>query len=268
MSSVDELAAARQYLYAKRWRLDRARGIPRLTDAAEARRHIECLRAAGVSIRAIAAAAGLSATTISRTSRGLDKQIKIRVHSAILSVTVETARQRNGRAFVPAVGSRRRIHALYAIGHTADTIAEICELDAPAIRNALNAPGTWITAAKDREITRAYNQLWNKPGASTHNRSRAKRNGWAPPLAWDDDTIDLSNAIANLSGRSDHQHLGRPTLSRVVADVEDLLASATAPSEIASRLGYTCQSNLAAMLYRANRHDLVRRFDTPHREIA
>lgn len=193
----DERSRRERARYGKKWRLDRLRGIAYLVDPAPARDHIEELLAAGFSLRAIADAARLSPTTLSRIRRQLDKQIKRHVNAAILAVTVEKARDRQGRGFVPAVGYRRRIHALYAIGHTAESIAAASSLDASAIRNALNGPGEWITAEKAEAIGAAYDMLWSLPGPSPQNRGRARNYGWAPPLSWDDDTIDDPEATAS-----------------------------------------------------------------------
>lgn len=54
----------------------------------------------------------------------------------------------------------------------------------------LSGPGNLITLEKWREIKDVYDQLSMTPGPSPQTKERALRRGYAPPLAWDDSTID------------------------------------------------------------------------------
>lgn len=94
-----------------------------------------------------------------------------------------------------ARGTIRRIQALYAIGWTAQDIGTAAGLSNPrrvrAIANQARV-GHDMAAAIDR----AYRALCMKPGPSAVNRERAKIEGWAPPLAWDD--IDHDDSPAGL----------------------------------------------------------------------
>jgi hypothetical protein len=96
---------------------------------------------------------------------------------------------------VPAIGTHRRIQALMANGWSVDQIMD---------RAGYRKSGNWIkydattlhvnTAAKIAEV---YNELWDKPGPSKWTRTWARNQGYLPPLAWDDDTIDDPAAWAN-----------------------------------------------------------------------
>lgn len=249
-----------QARYRKWWNLQRARGIELRVDSTRAREHIESLLSLGWSLRAIADAAGISPTTVSRQYRGLEQKITIRMERAILSVSADKARDRSGREFVPAVGVRRRIHALYAIGHTAETVAAACDLDATSVRNAVNAPGEWITWEKANQVSLAYDRLWNVAGPSPHNRGRAVSLGWAPPLAWDDETIDDPAAKPQYGARSKRPGGGRP-VAEVIDDVEHLLDAGVALTGMAERLGYKDVDTLCRVLTRAGRYDLSRRVE-------
>lgn len=104
----------------------------------------------------------------------------------------ETGRTRK----VDATGTHRRIQALMVNGWSLDQIME---------RAGYRKSGNWIkydattlhvnTAAKIAEV---YNELWDKPGPSKWTRTWARNQGYLPPLAWDDDTIDDPAAWGDL----------------------------------------------------------------------
>ncbi|HEY1179351.1 MAG TPA: hypothetical protein VGF17_24615 [Phytomonospora sp.] len=246
------------YAYAKKWRLDRQRGITRYVDPAPTIAHVEQLLAAGLSKRAIAEAAGVSAQVITELTRHQPKHVTRTVAARILAVRVEHGHQRQApRGFVPAIGARRRIRALQAIGHPAAAIAEAAGVTVNVVNNISVQAGDWITAANRDAIHRAYEQLWSTPGPSAKVRGIAAKRGWAPPMAWDDDTIDHPDAQPDLgvdrrTGRGRNQE-------DLVEDVEDLLRFeplATA-EQLAVRLGYADRSGVQNALDRAGRQDLL-----------
>lgn len=99
---------------------------------------------------------------------------------------------------VSAVGSRRRLHALMTVGWSLPRME----------REAGVKRWTFIRIHKEGErvhrdtaelISQLYDELWNtEPSTETkaelhgvsYSKAIAKRNGYAPPMAWDDDTID------------------------------------------------------------------------------
>lgn len=102
---------------------------------------------------------------------------------------------------VDATGTHRRIQALMANGWSLDQIME---------RAGYRKSGNWIkydattlhvnTAAK---IAAVYDELWDKPGPSKWTRTWARNQGYLPPMAWDDETIDDPAAWANETDESD-----------------------------------------------------------------
>jgi hypothetical protein len=77
-------------------------------------------------------------------------------------------------------------------------IARAGGLRAPQLARALENPRT-ITPKLANEVRDAYDRLWNlEPQQETQEQreladaaaTTAKKSGWAPPLAWDDDQID------------------------------------------------------------------------------
>ena len=103
-------------------------------------------------------------------------------------------RTRGIRRLVDATGTRRRLRALSAIGWSLAALAAEMEYANPRSmqfmlhRDKVNRE----TAAK---IAALFDRLSMTPGPSKSARDRALSKGWAPPLAWDEGTIDDPNAV-------------------------------------------------------------------------
>lgn len=183
------MRSADEYRYHKQWRYDRAHGRTRMTDAEPARLHIATCLGAGMSIRAIAAAAGLSASALSRIWRGQD-QMRHSTARAILAVEpgVTTAAS-NGTTepFVPRIGAMRRVQALIALGWPHHELKRHSGVQTTMI---LSQRGQWITASTHAAIVHMYDDLSMTPGPSEKSRAWGKKLGYLPPLAWDDDDLD------------------------------------------------------------------------------
>lgn len=110
------------------------------------------------------------------------------------------ARNRDKTALVDGTGTRRRLQALAALGWSARAIAE-------RYGHSTDAVSTWVRAerinrATAKKVARWYDDL-SMTLPPTRNKferysvgstkGRAKRAGWFPPLAWDDETIDDPN---------------------------------------------------------------------------
>ena len=91
---------------------------------------------------------------------------------------------------VSAVGTRRRLQALMAIGWDQHSLAVEVGVTNTRISNlvrGINPEVTWHTAAR---VARVYDRLsmTAREGtkAARYARTVARRQGWPPPLAWDD----------------------------------------------------------------------------------
>lgn len=100
---------------------------------------------------------------------------------------------RNGEIRMrPAIGVKRRIQALMAMGFPTEYLAR--ELGVPD-----NLVRYWYRKAKSvyaatyEKVADLFDRLEFAEGPSKLSAARARNKGWAPPLAWDDD-IDLSTA--------------------------------------------------------------------------
>jgi hypothetical protein len=99
-----------------------------------------------------------------------------------------------------AVGACRRLRALAARSWSPQAVEQETGIPAPQVRRALD--GYEITPELAAAVGGAYDRLWDRdPPTATRAdrkaaraaRSGAAQRGWAPPLAWDDDQIDLSH---------------------------------------------------------------------------
>lgn len=103
--------------------------------------------------------------------------------------------------YVNAIGTNRRLQALSAIGWSANTIAKRFGMSECAVSRWYRS--TLVTPATAAKVARWYDDLcMSVPQPTTvqarysisSTKGKARVAGWAPPLAWDDDTIDDPDA--------------------------------------------------------------------------
>jgi hypothetical protein len=257
--------------YRKKWKIDNLRGVKRIVDPGKAQAHVQALvRDHGVSLRGIAEAAGVSAFIISDLNREIKRGLHRDSEKAILAVTAEAVLARpNGEGFVPNIGGRRRIQALMAMGWRHQDLTPLLGINTA---NIVHQQGDWFTKKKHDAIKELYDRLWNQRGPATIlSINRIKKAGYAPPLAWDDETIDDPNAVPALgtqvSGR------GRPTEGKirkydaVIEDVEFLLDEGLTWEALIDRLGMNGDT-LDRNLHRLGRADLIHRAKTMTERLA
>lgn len=158
----------------------------------------------GFSQHAFGALAGVSQRVIWSIQNGRQERSQREIVAAILNATPQTLIAATLPASrVPAVGARRRLQALACIGwsyraldHELQSARTATNLMTPSLHNAT------VTRALHDRVSQVYDRLWATP--STAERSRrtmkyADRNGYAPPMAWDDDTIDDPDAVPDRS---------------------------------------------------------------------
>lgn len=175
----------------KTWQIDRNRGVYAITDDPKQLEHIashiHALEAAGWSRRSIAAAAGISATAVSRLGNQRQAHVRHTTAAAILALDPHTLPTKAARGttepFVPKLGTTRRIQALIAIGWTHQALSQRSGVKTAVV---LNQPGRWVTRTTHDKVTALYRDLAATPGPSRVNRERAARLGYRSPLAWHD----------------------------------------------------------------------------------
>jgi hypothetical protein len=96
------------------------------------------------------------------------------------------------------VGAKRRLRALAARSWSPEAVERAAGIPAPLVRRGLD--GYEITPEVAVAVASAYERLWDRdpPTAGREDREAAEEaqslavsRGWAPPMAWDDDQIDL-----------------------------------------------------------------------------
>jgi len=185
----------RQKLYG-RWESSRVPAEP-------IRQHIQALRAAGVGSRRVEQLSGVSRSVIQALMNGRSiygnqpsKTISAENAQRLLAVEVKPA----AGCPVDITGTTRRLQALVAIGYTQADLAARVGITAANATELFRGNRSVLlsTAIKVQGI---YEELSMRPGPSDAARQRAKKLRWAPPLAWDDDTIDNPEAKPDLGER-------------------------------------------------------------------
>ena len=202
-------------VYDKAWnvayRRDRYAGRRRYVEAAPVRARLRSMLDAGVPLRTLGRVTGLSATTVSTIVDGSQEHVQRATAARVRHLTLTSLYASVSSGHVPRVGAARRVQALLALGWTHH------ELGAAGIANSaqiIGAPGELITLHRWRQVRDVYDAQSMTRGPSPRTRARAARLGYAPPLAWDEDTLDDPNATPNHTGPALHGARTRWTGSR------------------------------------------------------
>lgn len=178
------------------YQLDRERGRPRYLPAGPVRRKLQRFLDSDVPVRALARSSGLSAPALHAILNGDRTMVQRRTADRVSRLTLTSVYEQQQSGYVPKIGAVRRVHALMAMGWTKD---HITEAGATSLPRVLSGSGRLITLEKWREIKNVYDELSMVPGPSPAAKARAYAHGYAPPLAWDDDTIDDPRAQAQIA---------------------------------------------------------------------
>ncbi|MFI8499411.1 hypothetical protein ACIGFK_13080 [Streptomyces sp. NPDC085524] len=175
----------------------------------------------------IGLAAGVSTAIVAKIARSVSPKLNRTTADKILAVSPCVVRPSD---LVPAIGTRRRLQALYAIGHGAQAIETATGLTGSSIRRILYVRSDIVTAATHDAVKRGYRTLCASPGRNQTVRNRGRRNGWPGPAAWGED-IDDPAAAPDL----DDLIAERPAGKR--EEVEHLLRSGEPQTAVQLRTG-------------------------------
>lgn len=192
MSSNRNTEARRRW--EKRWRVDREAGRlryadeRRYVDVGPVRLHVLSLMARGWTTTSLGERGGVSAQTISNIRTGKQKRLRREKALRLLAIDESTtmATASHVRAWVPKIGSVRRLHALMTLGWTHEAMTAYCGVWTSRITRG----DIWVHRDTHDKIARMYRDLRTKPGPSEQTRQYAKRMGYAGPLDWDDIDLD------------------------------------------------------------------------------
>src|SRR5690606_1069819 len=179
-------------------------------DAEPVRQHVHRLRAAGLGTRRISELAGVQRSILQALTQGRSRggrpgapSRRVARHTAerILAVPIPETHAclvADG-TYVAGVGTARRLQALVAIGYTQTYLARRIGWSPENIPRLFRP--TPVEASTARKVADLFEELQIRPGPSIRARLSAKRKGWAPPLAWDEHTIDDPDAAPNFGER-------------------------------------------------------------------
>lgn len=154
-------------------------------------RHLQ-LRYDGAGLALIARTAGVNPSTLAAAladhaqdpARGINRNIAARV----LAVTDLPAPAFPRHAGVTTTGLIRRVQALCALGWTLASIGRAGGTTPRSLCDLLRTQRS--TSIQRSSVLAAWSELSHRPGPSVTGRRRAADKGWAPPLAWEEHTID------------------------------------------------------------------------------
>jgi transcriptional regulator with XRE-family HTH domain len=172
-------------------------------DAEPVREHIMALKNAGVGDRTIVELSGVSRSSLQAIRRGRPERnqgprstVLTRTAERILAIPLDVDNRGYG-VRIDSTGSLRRLRALHAIGWTQTEIARRIGWTTQNLNRYFITKPAMINRGTAVAIGRVFDQLQLIPGPSQRSRNHARRNNWAPPLAWDEDTIDDPDAVAD-----------------------------------------------------------------------
>jgi hypothetical protein len=201
-------------------------------DAGPSRERVRALLAAGVGLQRIAQQSSVGHGTLThllygsygQRQRPPAKRVRRDTEARLLAIG-DPRRNLAPGTLIDATGTRRRLRALAAIGWSTPLLAQHLGRHRGPLRRDFYEQS--VKASTAEGVRRLYDQLWDtKPPESTTRermaaskaRNTATRNGWRPPLAWDD--IDNDHEPDDCDGTTnDDEAQGTATDA---ADVDDL----------------------------------------------
>lgn len=232
---------------------------PWLVDATEAREHLRKLAARGMGEARIAELSGLSHHPLRTIKQGAPRAHEATV-AAILSIPLDAPVAPGTR--LDATGTKRRVQALACMGWSLERIGREAGIYGRGNMFALLIFHDKVTARVERAVREVYERLWDKEptwsnisqkGVVTRTKNLAKKRGWAPPLAWDEETIDDPEAKPNWGPppkkypRNGNRHV---VTNEVIEDLEWLRASGVLADVAAERVGFTLKALRMAVRYK------------------
>lgn len=173
-----------------------------LVDAEPARQHVRALMAQGMGWKAVASASGLRNSSVitnllyGKGNRPPTRRLQPDKVARILAVRLQLA----DHQLTDAAGTTRRLRALVALGWSRQRLAGQLGIGPSNFTPLVDGSRTKVIVATQRAVYALYDELsMTHPPADTPNlvagvnraKADARRRGWRPPLAYDDEQLDL-----------------------------------------------------------------------------
>lgn len=221
--------------YNKQRRYLNATGRPARVAAGPVADHIRGLLDAGMAWHDLAAGSGCSTATLSALLRGQRTMRRV-VARRVLAVRFAPS----AAHMVDAVGSVRRVRALYAAGHMQKAIARDSGLNRSTVADLLGGRLETVSVATARAVREAFERLEMRGApegvGAVRARNRGAREGWAWPLAWGE---DMDDPHARPLVDAPTERTPRPLVVAEDAEFVRRTTGVTNPDLIAARLRIT-----------------------------
>lgn len=218
-------------------------------DATPVREHVQRLVASGVPVGEIAQQVGTQQRTIAAFLHG-KRWCTPETRDRIMAVH---GHSKPGAKLRHDVGTMRRLQALACLGWSTDALG--ARIGMPGGLNELRNGSRYPLASTKARIVALYDELWDQPRPATDAHTKravtmqkrlAAENGWMPPMAWDDDTIDDPDARPDLGAET----TPRDNATARRAEALWLLHQGEPFDQAARRAGYRDPSRLRHALER------------------
>lgn len=162
-------------------------------DATPTRNRLRQLhRAHRMTWHQIGAASGKHPRYLQFVSAGRTPRVLQATEDAVMSVKPAP---RCGRHRVDSTGTVRRLQALACMGYTWEELSTYCGVSRPAVQHWVSGVySTGVVSTRTaRTVIGVYDKFSMVPSSHPYAhraRRNAFMNGWYPPLAWDDESID------------------------------------------------------------------------------
>ncbi|MEQ7127425.1 hypothetical protein ABN034_23145 [Actinopolymorpha sp. B11F2] len=162
--------------------------------ARQTARHLRALIGAGMTMPQISRLSGVAVRVVQDVVSGRQDRVLRATAERLLAVTNPAP---GPAGSVPSIGVLRRIQALLAMGWRHRDLDLRTGLDT---RTLLDRGNGWVPPSVHAEVNRVYDSLSMTPGPCARTRDETRAVGYAPPLAWEDNTIDDPAVLPNLHG--------------------------------------------------------------------
>jgi hypothetical protein len=190
--------------YDKRRRFLNQTGRSLMVETAPVAAHLRGLFEAGAGWVQLAAVSGCSTSTMYNLLAENNPRCRRTTANKILAIRPGDAIP-DQRA-VPAIGAVRRVRALMALAHACKAISHACQIDHSTVTELLAGRLDTITLGLANRVNDGFRALAPTTGTSLRSRNRARRERWAPPVAWSGDAIDDPAAVPDWTGHCGTDH--------------------------------------------------------------
>lgn len=146
------------------------------------------------------------------TTAGHQAHLQAGESACVLCVAAKTRYEKSRKVYgdrmVPAIGTRRRIQALKALGHSGADIAKPLGVTYQAVHKLEHGTSDKVFAATAEKVAVVFEQMCMVPAIGYHQRrmrNQALARGYLPPLAWDDIDNDPEPPTVETAGNWEDQ---------------------------------------------------------------